>query len=430
MPQEPLVNIEIEKKLLALAVQHSEAALAVQKGGGKELFNGNFNRQIWGAIEQLLDHKTPIQYLLVRDILDAKRGPKAHRLDKLMQEHADIPLADAHVYVPILADYAERRRLAIVAAQFTNGVFDLTTHTAQVKGLLQSSLDAKSLVQVEANRALFDDLPKISDQLKAYKDADQSIIFPFEGVGKITGALKPGDFILLAARPSMGKTTFAINVASFIARTKPVLFFSLEMGAEQIGLKVLASELDLTHSEIQEDAALEWMREPTGPIAPLLRNLYVYDGIKGDVDSLKSVVYDFVSMGKAPGLIVVDYIQLMGSRHQEEGKDSSREREVSIVSRNLKLLAKEIKAPILALSQLNRQVEQRANKTPVLSDLRDSGSLEQDADLVVFLFREEYYKKGAVPGLTEVLILKNRMGPTGMTSIYLEAEKSRFYEGA
>ena len=428
--QQPLVNPEIEKKLLALATQHSEAALAVQKGGGKELFNGNFHQQIWAAIEQLLNNKTPVQYTMVRDLLDAKRGTKAHRLDKLMQEHAHIPLADAHVYIPILGDYAERRRLADVAATFATGVFDLTTHTRDVRALVQGELVKKSLVQATDNKTLFDEMPGISDSLKAYKNADESIQFPFNSVSNVTGPLKPGDLVLLAARPSMGKTTFAINVATHIARHHPVLFFSLEMGREQIALKVLASELDVTYGELQEDTALEWMRHPTGDKGELLKNLYIYDSISGSLASLKAAVFDAISFGKTPGLVVVDYIQLMGLGSTEGERDSSREREISVVSRGLKLLAKEIKAPILALSQLNRNVEQRANKRPVLSDLRDSGSLEQDADMVLFLFREEYYRKGAVPGLTDVLVLKNRMGPTGTASIYLDAEKSRFYEGA
>lgn len=425
-----LVNLELERKLLALAASHAEAALAVNKSGGEALFNGRQHKLIYAAVESLLLASRPIERTLVRDTLDSRRGRNAHYFEGLFRDAEQVSLADTSSYIGILADYAERRRLAGLGGGFFSSVFDLARDIRAEKALFTQTLgDTKACFSPQSSTSLFDDFPAIGAQIESQQMADKRIVFPWKGLASIVGPLKPGDFNIIAARPSMGKTTFALNVAMHLAALGPVLFFSLEMGKEQLGVKLMSAYYGKPQETFETPQAIAWMKSPRGKVESVIKNLYIYDNFNGSIDTVRGVVFDFLATGKQPVLIVVDYIQLMGHGSIRSAKDESREREISLVSRGLKILAKEARCPILALSQLNRRVEERANKTPVLSDLRDSGSLEQDADLVGMLFREDYYRRDAVPGLTDVMILKNRMGPTGNAQLLLEAELSRFMEG-
>lgn len=419
-----LVNAELEKKLLVLCIGNPHVAEAAQKAGGELLFSGAFTRKVWAVIEHLLNSAEPILLSLVRDHLNS--GSKVAELEGLMRLYSTLPVADAFIYLPILVDYAERRRLAEVGQQLVSNAtnFGVDRHTSK-------SVAATGLAEGELNGALssfratslFDGLPSIAHEIERYELSDSSVSFPWPSLDAITGPLKPSDVYIVAARPAMGKTTFALNVATHAAKIGPVIFFSLEMSKEQLALKIIAAELGKDIKDIV--ASIGALRHPQGRIMDVLKNLYIFDTSGGYIENLRAIVMSFLEAKKPPVLIVVDYLQLMG--HNNMSKNDGREREISLISRGLKLLASEAKVPILALSQLNRRVEERAHKIPVLSDLRDSGSLEQDAHIVMFLYREDYYfKKDSIPGLTDVLVLKNRMGPTGQVSLRLNANQSRF----
>ena len=238
--------------------------------------------------------------------------------------------------------------------------------------------------------------------------------------------LQNSDLILIAARPSMGKTAFALNIAEYVTVKKNVTtaIFSLEMSKEQLAKRILAmnSRVDSQKLRTGDLSDQEW-----GDIVDSARiigetNLVIDDTPGISITELRSKCRK-LKLEKNLGLVMIDYIQLMTGSKQTE----SRQQEISEISRSLKALAREINAPIIALSQLSRRVEQRDDKRPMLSDLRESGAIEQDADVVMFIYRDEYYNKDTeTPGVTEIIIGKQRNGPIGTVRLGWKSELTKF----
>ena len=238
--------------------------------------------------------------------------------------------------------------------------------------------------------------------------------------------LQNSDLILIAARPSMGKTAFALNIAEYVTVKKNVTtaIFSLEMSKEQLAKRILAmnSRVDSQKLRTGDLSDREW-----GDIVDSARiigetNLVIDDTPGISITELRSKCRK-LKLEKNLGLVMIDYIQLMTGSKQTE----SRQQEISEISRSLKALAREINAPIIALSQLSRRVEQRDDKRPMLSDLRESGAIEQDADVVMFIYRDEYYNKDTeTPGITEIIIGKQRNGPIGTVRLGWKSELTKF----
>ena len=235
--------------------------------------------------------------------------------------------------------------------------------------------------------------------------------------------------IILAARPAMGKTAFALNIAQNVAckSNKPVAIFSLEMGAESLVERMLAAEgtIKSYHIRTGKLTPIEWQRliYAQGQLAEA--PIYIDDTAGIRITEIRSRARKLAQATEGLGLIVIDYLQLIqGSR------SDNRQQEVSEISRQLKIIAKELKVPVIALSQLSRSVEQRQDKRPIMSDLRESGSIEQDADIVAFLYRDDYYqdKKDDQPekNLTELIIKKNRHGDLGTVKMYFHKEYTKF----
>jgi replicative DNA helicase len=228
--------------------------------------------------------------------------------------------------------------------------------------------------------------------------------------------MQPGDLIVLAARPSMGKTALAINIAENVAVQEglPVAVFSMEMGASQLAVRIVGSigRIDQGHLRTGKLSDDEWPRLTEA--IEKLRNVSLHiDETPGLTTSeLRANARRLSRQCGKLGLIVVDYLQLM-SGSSSDGSDN-RATELGEISRGLKMLAKELQCPVIALSQLNRSVEQRTDKRPMMSDLRESGAIEQDADVIMFIYRDDYYNKDSKePGVAEVIIGKQRNGPTG-----------------
>jgi len=252
----------------------------------------------------------------------------------------------------------------------------------------------------------------------------------FFDLDKQTAGLQPGDLIVLAARPSMGKTAFAVNIAENVAINEglPVVIYSMEMGAAQLALRMVGSigRIDQSHLRLGKLADDEWGR------------------LSEAVDKLgKSSIFIDESPGLSPsevrararrqaricgqlGLIVIDYLQLMTGNGG--GSEENRATVLGEISRGLKALAKELKCPVIALSQLNRSVEQRPDKRPMMSDLRESGAIEQDADIIMFIYRDEYYTKDECkePGVAEIIIAKQRNGPVGTVKLAFARQNTKF----
>lgn len=252
----------------------------------------------------------------------------------------------------------------------------------------------------------------------------------FVGLDKITTGLHEGNLIILAARPAMGKTALALNVAKYVAtkERKPAVIFSLEMGAEELIERMLASEgmVPAYHLKTGNLSTDEWKR-----LVQAQNNLYdapifVDDTAGIRISEIRSNARKLAQEMGGLGVIIIDYLQLITG-----AKGENRQQIVSDISRELKILAKDLKVPVIALSQLSRAVEQRQDKRPILADLRESGSIEQDADIVAFLYREAYYQKEQADSqesnnVTELILEKNRHGSLGTVKLYFHKEYTKF----
>ena len=251
----------------------------------------------------------------------------------------------------------------------------------------------------------------------------------FHDLDKMTSGLQPGDLVVLAARPSMGKTAFAINIAEHVALNEglPVAVFSMEMGASQLAVRIVGSigRVDQGHLRTGKLSDEEWPRL-TEAIERLRTVSLHIDETPGLTPSeLRANARRLARQCGKLGLIVVDYLQLMSGSGGSDG--DNRATELGEISRGLKMLAKELQCPVIALSQLNRGVEQRTDKRPMMSDLRESGAIEQDADIIMFIYRDDYYNKDSKdPGVAEIIIGKQRNGPTGTVRLAFLKPLTRF----
>jgi replicative DNA helicase len=242
----------------------------------------------------------------------------------------------------------------------------------------------------------------------------------FYDLDRMTAGLQAGDLVVLAARPSMGKTAFAINIAEHVALNEglPVAVFSMEMGAAQLAVRIVGSigRIDQSHLRTGKLSDEEWPRLTEAIEKLRTISLHIDETAGLRTSELRANARRLARQCGQLGLIVVDYLQLMSG---SSGSDENRATELGEISRGLKMLAKELKCPVIALSQLNRSVEQRPDKRPMMSDLRESGAIEQAADIIMFIYRDEYYTKEACkePGVAEIIIAKQRNGPTGVVKL-------------
>ena len=243
----------------------------------------------------------------------------------------------------------------------------------------------------------------------------------FYDLDRQTAGLQAGDLIVLAARPSMGKTALAINIAENVALNEglPVAVFSMEMGAAQLAVRIVGSigRIDQGHLRTGKLTDEEWPRLTEAVEKLRTISLHIDESPGLNSSEVRANARRLSRQYGQLGLIVVDYLQLMSGSSTDSG--DNRATELGEISRGLKMLARELKCPVIALSQLNRSVEQRPDKRPMMSDLRESGAIEQDADIIMFIYRDEYYTKDACkePGIAEVIIAKQRNGPTGTVKL-------------
>ena len=251
----------------------------------------------------------------------------------------------------------------------------------------------------------------------------------FADLDRMTSGLQAGDLVVLAARPSMGKTSFAVNIAEHVALNEglPVAIFSMEMGAAQLAVRIVGSigrvnQGNLRTGKLSDE---EWPRLTEAIERLRTVSLHIDETPGLTPTELRANARRLARQCGKLGLIVVDYLQLM-SGSGSSGSDN-RATELGEISRGLKMLAKELQCPVIALSQLNRSVEQRTDKRPMMSDLRESGAIEQDADIIMFIYRDDYYNKDSnEPNIAEVIIGKQRNGPTGTVKLFFQKNQTRF----
>ena len=251
----------------------------------------------------------------------------------------------------------------------------------------------------------------------------------FADLDRMTSGLQAGDMIVLAARPSMGKTSFAVNIAEHVALNEglPVAIFSMEMGAAQLAVRIVGSIGRVNQGNLRTGKLTdeEWPRLTEAIERLRTVSLHIDETPGLTPTELRANARRLARQCGKLGLIVVDYLQLMSG--SGAGSADNRATELGEISRGLKMLAKELQCPVIALSQLNRSVEQRTDKRPMMSDLRESGAIEQDADIIMFIYRDDYYnKESKEPNVAEIIIGKQRNGPTGSVKLYFQKNQTRF----
>jgi replicative DNA helicase len=377
---------------------------------------------IFQAIARLIENGSPCDVVTVSEHLDGRgeldQSGGLEYLAMLANETAGA--ANARAYAKILRERSMLRALINAGNEISGSAFSTDGRSAS-----QVLDDAERLVFEIAERgsrgrkgfkALKDILPEAVDRIDELHQSDGSITGIPSGYiefDKMTAGLQSGDLIIVAGRPSMGKTTLAINIAenAAIGSRKGTAIFSMEMPSQQLAFRMISSlgRVDQTHLRTGNFPDEDWSRINTAVQLMSEAPIYIDDTPGLSPTEIRARARR-LQREHGLDLIVVDYLQLM----QVEGTKENRATEISEISRGLKALAKELEVPVIALSQLNRSVEQRTDKRPVMSDLRESGAIEQDADLIIFIYREEVYNQDTPrKGIADITIAKQRNGPIG-----------------
>ncbi len=422
-------SIDAEKAVIGSMIMDADAVVAAS-----EMITGDdfYQRQygiLFDAMVELYNEGKPVDVLTLQERLKMKDVPEEFSSIEFISELVSSVPTSANVrhYAQTVSDDATLRRLIRVNEEIANTCYQ---HRESLDEIMNTT-----------EKRIFDVLQKKStDEYVPIKDVVLSVIDKIEAAarhkGTVTGlatgfydldyktsGLQPSDLILIAARPSMGKTAFVLNLAQYmcVRNHVPTAIFSLEMSKDQLVNRILSMESKVDSQSMRtgtlQPADWEKLIESAGVIstAPL-----IIDDTPGiSITELRSKCRKY-KLENDLGLVIIDYLQLMtgGSRKQE-----SRQQEISEISRSLKALAREINAPVIALSQLSRACETRPDHRPMLSDLRESGAIEQDADVVMFLYRDDYYNKDTdKKNISEVIIAKQRNGPIGYRRTCMAAE--------
>ncbi len=391
----------------------------------------------------------PIDPITLEEQLDRTGSlQKAGGMDYLLELTSRVPTTENVMhYVGIVRDKAMVRRLIQVtteiAAEGYGDYGEAEEFLGQAEQLIFQITQRSKATSYEHVRPILQHTFKLLE-IRGKGGDISGVPTGFDEFDKSTSGLQPGSLNIIAARPSMGKTSLALNMATYAAihHSIPVIIFSLEMTKEQLVERIVCSEARVEADRLRKGnlSAEDWKRliDAAARIDPA--KIFIDDTPSASLQQVRSKCRQWRSdrqvfsdadptqVESPKGLIVIDYLQLMQA-HSSTGKAlESREREVSEISRGLKAMAKELNLPVVALSQLNRQVEKREDKRPNLSDLRESGAIEQDADLIGFIFRDEFYTKdkSQKPGVAELIIGKQRNGPTGTSELSFLGKYTRF----
>jgi len=428
----PPHNIEAEQSVLgAMLLDRNAIAEVTEILNGSEFYRESHN-QLFNAIVELYNRDEPVDMITLVDFLRSKNLLESVGGVSYMTNLVNSVPTTANVkyYAKIVADKYTLRRMILSSSEIIEKCYAEQDDVQDVLGQAE-----KSIFDISQNKSHKDFEPLSSiivrsfDEFeKLYKNKGEitGLTSGFTDLDRRTSGFQKNDFILIAARPSMGKTAFMLNVAlaPALKMNKSVAIFSLEMSKEQLVNRMICSEAfvdaqKLRVGDIDDD---DWVRlaKAAGPLSNA--KIYIDDTPGISMTELRSKCRR-LKIEKGLDMILIDYLQLMTSGRNID----NRQQEVSEISRSLKALAKEMNAPVIALSQLSRAPEARADHRPILSDLRESGSIEQDADVVIFLYRDEYYNKDTEKkNIAEVIIAKQRNGPTGTIELAWLGQYTKF----
>ncbi len=429
----PPHNKEAEQSVLGACLQSAEAFAKALEVIGVEDFYRAGHQKIFLAMQELFNGEQPIDILGVADRL-RKRGELENvggmeYLD-LLEEFVPTDQAVAH-HAKIIREKRILRDLITTATEIVTQGYNDADDVDHILDKAEKSIFHIS--ERRTRRSFFTIKEVVKENFTAIEKLFDTpglvtgIPSGFTDLDHLTAGFQPSDLIILAARPSMGKTSFALDVARYAAlhQKAATAVFSLEMSKEQLGMRMLCAEGRINSSKLRTGfiARSDWPRLTTAAGRLSEASLFIDDSPGLSVLDVRARSRRLAAEHDLK-LIIIDYLQLM---HSGSGSES-RQLEVSEISRGLKALAKELNVPIIALSQLSRAVESRTDKRPMLSDLRESGAIEQDADVVAFIYRDEVYNpEGDDVGTAEILVRKQRNGPIGEVKLSFEHQYTRFY---
>lgn len=429
-------DIEAEMSVLGVSFLNKDALEKICDEVTEDMFFSDKNRIIFKAIVNLYKERTPIDLTTVKAELDKKKELNEIGGIPYLMEVVDsvVTTANLEYYIKILKEHAVRRNLINTATDIITNAYN----DENINGLLDDA--ERNILNVVRVRQTSEFVPiheilrraqERLEELAKNKSDITGIRTGFYDLDRATAGLHGGELIILAARPGMGKTAFALNIATNAAFStdKAIAIFNLEMSAEMLVNRMIASiggidSYKLNTGKLEHN---DWKRYNEAMSKLGSTNIFIEDNASITAPEIKAKCRRLASQPHGLGLVVIDYLQLVttGSHRIE-----SRQVEVSEISRSLKTMALELDVPVIALAQLSRSVDKRENKEPALVDLRESGSLEQDADLVLFLNRKDYYeaktekKETVVP--IDVIVAKHRKGSTGLYRLLFELNMSNF----
>jgi replicative DNA helicase len=429
----PPHNLQAEESLLGAMLLSRDAVAAAAERVTADSFYKPAHGHIYDAVSTLTARGEPVDPVTVADelrradLLEQLGGPSV-----LLSLQANTPAtSNAGRYAQIVEDHALLRRLIQVASEISELGYSLPDDVIKTLDTAETMVYDLSQNRITDSTAeLRDLLPDTLSRIEMLYDRGDAITGTpsgFTALDELTSGLQPEALIVVGARPAMGKTAFALGMATHAAMQagKPVLYFSLEMSRLELSQRLLSAEARVDSRRMAsgrlEDS--DWTKI-TGAVGRLAEApLWLDDNPNVSIAEIRGKARRLSSKVGQLGLVVVDYIQLMTGRSNAE----NRQVEVAEISRGLKILARELHCPVVALAQLNRGLEQRADKRPLLSDLRESGALEQDADVVMFLYRDEVYNpESPDTGTAEILVSKHRSGPLGVTRLAFLSHYTRF----
>ena len=425
-------SLEAEQAVLAAMFNDRDAILEVIPLLKESDFYRHDHGVLFATMRKMNEQNIPVDLVTITAQLDKDGNlEKAGGITYVAQIANSLGSASNIVhYAGIVKEKAVLRDLISIASNISNRSYDDTEDTEKILD------DAERMVlEISQKRArsgltpiseVIDDTLSQLEILSQKKEGITGLTSGFIDLDRITSGWQKSDFIILAARPAMGKTAFALNMAqnAAIATHEPVAIFSLEMSKEQLVNRMVSSMAEIDQQTLRNGRIYgdDWV-QLVNAIAPLAEApVYIDDTPAISVREVRAKARR-LKTERGLSLVIIDYLQLMGST----GRIESRQQEVSQISRSLKALARELDIPIIALSQLSRSVEQGQEKKPSLSHLRESGSLEQDADIVMFIYRDEYYNEDSEKkGQAEIIIAKHRNGATGSVDLSFRKEFTKF----
>ncbi|MDI6744341.1 MAG: replicative DNA helicase [Thermodesulfovibrionales bacterium] len=430
----PPQNIEAEQSVLGAIMIENDAFPKIIEIITREDFYREAHRKIFDAMIELFEKNEPIDLITIseelrkRNDLDAVGGePYLSALASQVPTAANIKY-----HSKIIREKSLMRSLIKSASEIAGKVYEDNMDADELVDNAERIIFNISDKRIKASFVTLKDLIKGSFETIEYlydkKSAITGIASGFTQVDELTSGFQRGDLIVIGGRPSMGKTAFSLDIARYVGveLKEPVAIFSLEMSKEQLALRMLCSEARVDSNSVRKGFIRkdDWSKLTNAAGKLTEAPIFIDDSSNINVLEMRAKARRLKLEHKGLSLIVVDYLQLMRGRG---GFDKNREQEISEISRSLKALSKELGVPVIALSQLNRGVEQRNDKRPNLSDLRESGAIEQDADVIIFLYRDEFYNKDSNDrGKAEINVAKQRNGPTRTINLAFFPHYTRF----